>query len=60
VMMGENYVGDAGLGRDCHNRRKKFDLALDAAGLKHVRRAFYRALANEGIGREAVVIARLP
>jgi SAM-dependent methyltransferase len=60
VMMGENYVGDAALGRACHNRRKRFDLALDAAGLKAVRRAFYRALAKEGIGREAVVVARLP
>jgi SAM-dependent methyltransferase len=60
VMMGENYVGDAALGRVCHTRRKRFDLALDAAGLKPTRRAFYRALAEAGIGREAVVIARLP
>lgn len=60
VMMGENYVGDASLGRACHTRRKKFDLAFEAAGLREVRRAFYRALAEQGIGREAVVIARLP
>lgn len=60
VMMGENYVGDASLGRACHAKRKKFDLAFEAAGLKSVRRAFYRAMAEQGIGREAVVIARLP
>jgi SAM-dependent methyltransferase len=60
VMMGDDYTGDPVLGRACHSKRKKFDLALDAAGLKNVRRAFYRALAQEGIGREAVVIARLP
>ncbi|HVU21670.1 MAG TPA: class I SAM-dependent methyltransferase [Rhizomicrobium sp.] len=60
IMMGDNYVGDPVLGRACHTKRKRFDLALDAAGLKNVRRAFYRALAQEGIGREAVVIARLP
>lgn len=59
VMMGENYVGDAVLGRACHAKRKKFDLALEAAGLRSVRRAFYRALAEQGIGREAVVTARL-
>jgi len=53
-------VGDGALGRTCHDKRKKFDLALDAAGLKSVRRAFYRALAQQGIGREAVVIARRP
>jgi len=60
VMMGDNYVGDATLGRACHAKRKKFDLALEAAGLKGVRRAFYSALAAQGIGREAIVIARLP
>jgi 2-polyprenyl-3-methyl-5-hydroxy-6-metoxy-1,4-benzoquinol methylase len=57
VMMGENFVGDAALGRACHNKRKKFDLAFEAAGLKETRRAFYRALAEAGLGREAVVIA---
>jgi SAM-dependent methyltransferase len=57
LMMGENYVGDAVLGRACHNKRKKFDLAFEAAGLKETRRAFYRALAEAGLGREAVVIA---
>jgi SAM-dependent methyltransferase len=60
VMMGENYVGDAALGRACHAKRKKFDLALETAGLGTARRAFYRALAEAGLGREAVVIARLP
>jgi len=50
-------VNDGALGRACHNRRKKFDLAFEAAGLKEIRRNFYRALAELGIGREAVVIA---
>ena len=35
----------------------KFDLAFEAAGFKETRRGFYRALAELGIGREAVVIA---
>jgi SAM-dependent methyltransferase len=60
LMMGENYVGDPVLGRACHNRRKKFDLAFENAGLKGARRAFYRALAQAGLGREAVVIAVKP
>jgi SAM-dependent methyltransferase len=60
LMMGENYVGDDVLGRACHNRRKKFDLAFEAAGLGEARRAFYRALASAGLGREAVVIAVKP
>ncbi len=57
LMMGENYTNDPQLGRACHNKRKRFDLALEAAGLRETRRAFYRALAQAGIGREAVVIA---
>ncbi len=57
LLMGDNYRADPALGRACHTKRKKFDLALDAAGLKETRRAFYRALAETGIGREAVVVA---
>ena len=60
MMMGENYIDDPVLGRACHTKRKNFDLALDNAGLKSVRRAFYRALAEQGIGREVILIARLP
>jgi 2-polyprenyl-3-methyl-5-hydroxy-6-metoxy-1,4-benzoquinol methylase len=57
LMMGEDYTNNSALGRTCHNRRKRFDLALEAAGLREARSAFYHALANAGLGREAVVIA---
>ena len=57
LLMGDNYRADPAVGRASHAKRKKFDLALEAAGLKETRRAFYRALAETGIGREAVVIA---
>ncbi len=57
LLMGENYVGDTALGRACHNKRKRFDLALEEAGQGEARRAFYRALAEAGIGREAALIA---
>lgn len=60
LMMGEDYTKDPALGRACHNRRKRFDLALETAGLSEVRRGFYRALAGQGIGREAVIIATKP
>ena len=60
LLMGDNYTADPVLGRASHNKRKKFDLALEAAGLKETRKAFYRALAETGIGREAVVIAVKP
>lgn len=57
LLMGENYVGDPALGRACHAKRKRFDLMLERHGGK-ARQNFYRALADAGIGREAVVIAR--
>jgi len=60
VMMGENYVGNAELGRACHTKRKRFDFAFEKAGLSQTRRDFYRAMAKLGIGREAVVIATKP
>lgn len=58
LLMGENYVGNDALGRDCHSRRKHFDLALENAGLGAVRRKLYGALAKAGIGREAIIVAR--
>jgi 2-polyprenyl-3-methyl-5-hydroxy-6-metoxy-1,4-benzoquinol methylase len=60
LMMGEDYTGNPELGRACHNRRKRFDFAFEAAGLRQKRRDFYRALAQAGMGREAVVIAVKP
>ena len=57
LIMGEDYTKDGTLGRACHKRRKRFDQALEAAGLKETRRTFYRALANAGLGREAVLVA---
>lgn len=58
LLMGENYVGNDSLGRDCHARRKRFDTSLEVAGLGHVRRKLYGALAKAGFGREAILIAR--
>jgi len=60
LMMGDDYTKDRELGRACHKKRKRFDLALETTGLKETRRAFYRALANAGMGREVVLLAVKP
>ena len=57
LLMGLDYTKDPHLGRACHNQRKRFDLALETAGFRQTRRAFYAALAAAGIGREALLIA---
>ena len=58
LLMGLNYTADSTLGRACHAQRKRFDLALVEAGFNETRRAFYRALAAAGLGREIVLIAK--
>lgn len=57
LLMGLNYTADAALGRSCHGQRKSVDLALENSGFGETRRAFYRALAAAGLGREIVMIA---
>ena len=58
LLMGESYVGDDAVGRACHRRRMALEERLAAAGLGVLRRRLYRALAAEGLGREAIVYAR--
>ncbi len=58
LLMGDNYVGSDAIGRALHAKRKRFDLAFTQAGRDGARRAFYRALAQAGLGRLAIVTAR--
>lgn len=60
LLMGDDYTDDPSIGRVCHERRKRLDLALEAAGLRETRRSFYAALAQAGLGREAVIVAVKP
>jgi 2-polyprenyl-3-methyl-5-hydroxy-6-metoxy-1,4-benzoquinol methylase len=59
LLMGENYVGNETLGRECHTRRKRLDLTLERAEMGDVRRRLYGALARAGLGRDACITARL-
>jgi 2-polyprenyl-3-methyl-5-hydroxy-6-metoxy-1,4-benzoquinol methylase len=58
LLMGDNYVGNDATGRTLHAKRKRFDLAFVRAGRDDARRALYRALAQAGLGRLAIVTAR--
>jgi SAM-dependent methyltransferase len=60
LLMGDDYVGKPAVGRECHARRKRFELRLEAAGLGEVRARLYRALAECGLGREVALLGRLP
>jgi SAM-dependent methyltransferase len=59
LLMGENYVGNDSLGRQCHAKRKMFELNLEKAGLSWLKNKWYRSMSDIGIGREVVLVGRL-
>jgi len=58
LLMGDDYVGNDELGRECHSKRKTFESNLAQAGLSDLKRKTYQAFASLGIGREAQLIGR--
>jgi len=54
LLLGENYVAEPGLGARWHARRRDLERALPAP----LRRRLYRALAQAGVGRNCLVLAR--
>lgn len=57
LLMGDVYVGDADLGKACHNKRVRFESVLRRQGKEHKLRRFYESLADLDLGRQAVVYA---
>lgn len=57
LLSGDNYVGNHTLGRKCHNRRKKFEMNLYKKS-PELLNGIYRDLAQNGVGREFVVVAQ--
>lgn len=57
LMMGQNYIGNDTVGRQCHGLRKQFDLNLLQGGGGQLKRDLYSAFAKNGIGREIVLYA---
>ncbi len=55
LLMGDNYVGDDRLGRECHARRKRLDIMLNEPGLVGFKKEMYELMARHGIGREMVI-----
>ncbi|MEI8349169.1 MAG: class I SAM-dependent methyltransferase [Candidatus Omnitrophota bacterium] len=58
LLMGDNYVNNEVLGRQCHTKRKQFELNLCKAGMKSIYKKLYQRLAEMKIGREIVVYGR--
>lgn len=51
LMMGLDYTKSEGIGRLCHHQRMLFDMGMESKQ----RRRFYKELAAQGLGREAVI-----
>ncbi len=58
LLMGDDYVGNDILGRQCHGKRVKFEKNLSRACYSGLKRNLYRALAKIGIGREVMIIGK--
>ena len=58
LLMGQNYIDDDSLGRECHHMRKTFELNLAKAKQNGTKRNLYRSLAKVGIGREILFIGK--
>ncbi|HPI91491.1 MAG TPA: class I SAM-dependent methyltransferase [Deltaproteobacteria bacterium] len=58
LLMGDNYVGNDTLGRQCHMKRKMLEHNLAEAGLSGLKQKLYRSFASLGIGREVQIYAR--
>jgi len=58
LLMGDNYIGNDELGRACHSKRKILELNLSSSGMTEIKRHLYQNLANIGLGREVVLVAR--
>ncbi len=58
LLMGENYVGNDKLGRDCHTKRKQLEIMLEAPELKSFKQELCGLMAAHGIGREMIIYGR--
>ena len=58
LLMGSNYIGDDKIGRDCHAKRKSFEINLFRFGMNDFKKELYEFFASRNIGREIVLYAR--
>lgn len=58
LLSGDNYVGNDKLGRECHFKRKTFEMSMYKYGREQLN-MIYKALSDNGIGREFVIISKI-
>ena len=56
LLMGDNYVKDSKLGKQCHLKRTKFEETIYNTEL---RKGLYKSFAENNIGRDIIMIGQL-
>ncbi|MBN9410998.1 MAG: class I SAM-dependent methyltransferase [Burkholderiales bacterium] len=57
LLFGDNYIGNGSLGRQCHEKRMNFEMALVRQGRQQLLADLYRTLGELGVGRILTVFA---
>lgn len=58
VLMGDDYIGNDPVGRECHKRRMNFEMNLLNSGNGELLTQMYRDFAKNGIGREIIAVLK--
>jgi len=57
LLMGENYIGNDEVGRECHSKRMIFEKKIIGAGRSEILNQLYTSFAEQNLGREVVIFA---
>ena len=57
LLFGDQYIGNPKLGRECHNKRVKFEHLMEKHGKAEKLKKFYNALSELNLGRSISVYA---
>jgi len=58
LLMGDNYIENDEVGRECHSKRMNFERSARSDGSGDLLERLYSDFAKQGIGREVVLYAR--
>ena len=60
LLMGDNYVGNPEVGRQCHNKRKSLEFALAESSTPELKGQLSAVFCQLGLGRDIEMIVRRP
>lgn len=58
LLMGDNYIENDSLGRECHAKRKILETNFVLSGMANIKQDLYKSLASLGIGREVCMYGK--